>query len=77
MIKFTEVVRAEHSQFPGAYSRRLQRYGVGVYEREFNELLEYGALEMVAGRFYVVREEAFKRHYSREIRLNQFMESIF
>jgi len=71
------LLEAEHSQFPGAYARRLQRYCVGVYEKEFNELLEYGALEVVAGRFYVLREEAFDRHYSRETGLNPFTESMF
>ncbi|MHB9095642.1 MAG: CRISPR-associated helicase Cas3', partial [Eubacteriales bacterium] len=71
------LLEAGYSQFPGAYARRLQRYGVGVYEKEFNELLEYGALEVVAERFYALREEAFMRHYSRETGLEPFTESMF
>lgn len=71
------LAEAGHSPFPGAYTRRLQRYGVEVYEKEFIELLEYGALEVVAERFYTLREEVFERHYSREKGLVPFTESMF
>jgi len=69
--------KAESSRFPGTYARKFQRYGVEVYDKEFNELLACGALELVAGRFYVLREEVFDRHYSRETGLNPFTESMF
>lgn len=71
------LLEAENSRFPGIYARKLQRYGVEVYEKEFNELLACGALELVAGRFYVLREEVFERYYSRETGLNPFTESMF
>lgn len=68
---------AGRSLFPGAYVRSLQRYGVGVYEKEFNELIEFGALEVVGGRFYVLKEEVYDVHYSRETGLKPFTESMF
>ncbi|KJS17484.1 MAG: phosphohydrolase [Peptococcaceae bacterium BRH_c4b] len=71
------LAEAEHSQFPGAFARRLQRYGVGVFEKEFNELLELRALEAVAERYYVLREEVYGRYYSQETGLNPFTESMF
>lgn len=71
------LMEVEHTLFPGAYARRLQRYGVEVYEKEFNELLEYGALKVVAGRFHVLKEEVFDSHYSGEIGLKPFTESMF
>ncbi|MEW6182558.1 MAG: CRISPR-associated helicase Cas3' [Bacillota bacterium] len=71
------LAEAEHSRFPGVYARSLQRYGVGVYEKEFNELCGCGALEVVAGRFYVLKKEVFDSHYSRETGLKPFTESMF
>lgn len=71
------LAEAGYSLFPGAYARKLQRYGVEVYEKEFIELLEYGALEVVAERFYTLREEVFERHYSWETGLKPFTESMF
>lgn len=71
------LAEARISQFPGTYTRRLQRYGVEVFEEEFRELLGLGALEVVAGRFYVLKEEVFELHYSEETGLNPFTKSMF
>lgn len=71
------LAEARYSQLPGAYIRRLQRYGVGVYEKEFRELVGLGALEVVAGQFYVLKEEMFEFHYSEETGLMPFTESMF
>lgn len=67
---------AKFSLFPGSLTRRLQRYGVEVYDKEFKEMLAFGALEVVAGRFYVLKEEVFNCHYSRETGLKPFTESM-
>jgi len=71
------LTEAGHSLFHGSYARKLQRYGVEVYEKEFKELFEYGALEVVGERIFILREEAFKRHYSRETGLEPFTKSMF
>lgn len=68
---------AGYSPFPAAYIRRLQRYAVNVYEEEFKELLEYGALEVVAGRFYVLKDEVFNRYYDQGKGLEPFTKSMF
>lgn len=68
---------AEFSPFPGSLTRKLQRYGVEVYDKEFKEMLAFGALEVVAGRFYVLKEEVFDCHYSRETGLRPFTDSMF
>ena len=71
------LAEARYSQLPGAYIRRLQRYGVEVYEKEFQELVGLGALEVVAEQFYVLKEEMFNLHYSKETGLRPFTESMF
>jgi CRISPR-associated endonuclease/helicase Cas3 len=71
------LTEARYSQFPGSYIRRLQRYGVEVYEKEFQELVGLGALEVVAGRFYVLKKEMFELHYNKETGLRPFTESMF
>lgn len=71
------LIEAGHSLFPGSYARKLQRYGVEVYEKEFNELFRYGALEVVAGKFHVLKKEMFDCHYSEETGLKPFTESMF
>lgn len=68
---------ADRSRFPGRYSRMLQRYGIEVYENEFSELLKCGALRVVGGKFYVLREEICEQHYTQEIGLEPFTESMF
>ncbi len=69
--------RIENAPFPGSYGRVLQRFGVGVYRKEFNEMLQFGALELVGGRFYVLKEEVLARHYTEETGLEPFTESMF
>lgn len=71
------LTEAANSLFPGSFSRRLQRYGVAVYDKEFSELLQLGALELVGGKFYVLREEMLNAHYSQETGLKPFTESMF
>lgn len=68
---------AAYSLFPGSYARKLQRYGVEVYQNEFNELIENRALEVIGGKFYVLQEDMFDVYYSRETGLNPFTESMF
>lgn len=68
---------ARYSPFSGSFIRRLQRYGVQVYEKEFIELLELGALETINGRLYVMKEEVFDGHYSEETGLKPITESMF
>lgn len=83
VIPWDEICRntlteARHNHFSGgAYARRLQRYGVEVYEKEFQELCGLGVLEVVAGRFYVLKDEAFDLHYSKDTGLIPFTESMF
>jgi CRISPR-associated endonuclease/helicase Cas3 len=82
VIPWDEICRktlkeAARAQFLGIYTRRLQRYGVEVYEKEFQEMLGLGVLEVVAGRFYVLKDEAFSRHYDEETGLTPFTESMF
>ncbi|MDK2986595.1 MAG: CRISPR-associated endonuclease/helicase Cas3 [Clostridia bacterium] len=60
---------ARWSQFPGTYARKLQRYSVQVYEQEFKEMIRFGILEEIAGRFYVLREDVYRAHYSLEMGL--------
>jgi len=50
---------------------------VEVFEQEFNELLQYGALDSIAGRFYVLKEEVFKEYYSNKTGLLPITESMF
>ncbi|ABO49537.1 CRISPR-associated helicase, Cas3 family [Desulforamulus reducens MI-1] len=71
------LAEAESNLFSGSYARKLQRYGVAVYEKEFRELLEFGALEVVGGRFYVLKEDMFDAYYSQETGLKPFTESMF
>ncbi|AGL03423.1 CRISPR-associated helicase/endonuclease Cas3 [Desulfoscipio gibsoniae] len=71
------LAQAKFSPFPGTYARKLQRYGVGVYENEFNELVNNQALEVIAETFYVLKEEVFIKYYSRKTGLNPFTESMF
>lgn len=70
------LAEAEYSLSPGRYTRPLQRYGVDVFENEFIEMHRFGALQMVASRFYVLREEVLKRHYTLETGLEPFTESM-
>lgn len=67
---------AGRSPIPGSYVRMLQRYGVGVYEQELKELLEYGTLEVVGERFYALREEVYQGHYCQRTGLRPFTESM-
>lgn len=71
------LTKASYSTFPGAFARMLQKYGVEVYEKEFNDLFNLGALTLVAEKFYVLKEEVFDNHYSRKTGLNPFTESMF
>ncbi|MCL5982153.1 MAG: CRISPR-associated helicase Cas3' [Firmicutes bacterium] len=64
-------------RFPGSYSRELQRYGVEVYAKEFNELLEYGTLQPVGDKFFVLKEDVFKKHYSEKTGLQPITDSMF
>ncbi|MCF8011168.1 MAG: CRISPR-associated helicase Cas3' [Clostridiales bacterium] len=70
------LVEAENSFFPGMYARRLQKYGVCVYEKELQELFTCGALESIAGRFYVLKEEIFNNYYSKETGLLPITETM-
>jgi len=73
----TILADVEYSHFPGGYVRKLQKYGVEVYDQEFKDLIEVEALEEVAGRFYVLKEEMYDKHYSKEIGLKPFTESMY
>lgn len=68
---------ARWSKFPGAYARKLQRYTVQVYEQEFREMLRFGILEDIAGRFYVLREDVFRSNYSMDMGLMPCTDSMF
>ena len=50
---------------------------MAVYAKEFRELLDLGALEVVGGRFYVLKEDMFDAYYSQETGLKPFTESMF
>lgn len=71
------LAEAEYSPFAGRFARALQRYGVEVFEKEFSEMLCYGALQVAANRFYVLREEVLKQHYNPKTGLEPFTESMF
>lgn len=71
------LTEAQYSPFPGRFARALQRYSVEVFETEFNEMLHFGALECVANRFYLLRNEAIERHYSNKTGLEPFTDSMF
>lgn len=70
------LAKAEYNPFPGQYVRSLQRYGVEVFEKEFSEMLRYGSLQVVANRFYVLREELLNRYYTYDTGLEPFTESM-
>jgi len=72
--KILDCVMASHS--PGYFVRKLQRYGVQVFEKEFDEMLAGGFLEVVANRYFVLREDVFKKYYSQMTGLEPFTESM-
>lgn len=48
------LVEVDRSKYPGMYSRRLQRYTVGIYPQEFEQYLRQGWLRLVGGVYYVL-----------------------
>ena len=47
-----------HSEYPTAFARKLQRYTISVYPHEWNRLLAAGSIEIMAGIFPVLTDNA-------------------
>jgi CRISPR-associated endonuclease/helicase Cas3 len=67
---------ARWSRFPGKCIRKLQKYGVQVYEQEFREMNQLGILENIGGIFYVLQEGSYKTYYSLKLGLMPCTESM-
>ncbi|NPV91075.1 MAG: CRISPR-associated helicase Cas3' [Firmicutes bacterium] len=67
---------AASSPFPGSFIRRLQRYGVQLFEKEFYEMLAGGFLDETAGMYFALREEVYQRYYRETTGLEPITESM-
>ncbi|MBT8508780.1 CRISPR-associated helicase Cas3 [Methanomicrobiaceae archaeon CYW5] len=49
------IERVRREGFPGRFARRLQGYSVNVYPNEFREMEREGAVELIAEKYYVLK----------------------